>query len=383
MERFQVLRALRSEQHTLPAEFQKQEKALQGDIIKLLISHRPSERPSTTELLRSGKIPLQIQDETIRQALQGIWDPNSPHYQKMLSALFSQTTKPAKDWAWDMQTSTVFGPNELVLQQMIKDKLVALFRRHGAVETARPLLFPRSNDYSANVVQLLDASGTLLQLPYDLILPHARVLAKMPALDRKTYTFGDVYRDLHTGSQPKSHGEVDFDIISKDSLDLALKEGEVITVLNEIIDTFPSLHSVEMCFHFSHGDLLDMILDFCRIELPQRPAVKDALSKLNIGQWTWLKIRNELRSPSLGIKATSLDDLSRFDFRGMSLRLVVLEVLLIATEQNLLRRRSRVFSLSLKARNIRRGVPPSLPIYQQLSNTSSASVFNVKFSFVP
>ena len=316
MERHQVLRTLRDEDFALPASFQEPEKALQGEIIKGLLHHRPSERPSTTELLHGGKIPLQIEDETIRQALQGFWDPNSPHYQKMMSALFSQSSKPGKDYAWDVGSTTLYGTNELLLQSVVKEKLVSVFRRHGAVETTRPLLFPRSNYYSANVVQLLDSSGNLLQLPYDLTLPYARLIAKQIPTARKTFAFGTVYRDLYTGEPPKGHGEVDFDIISGEPENLALKEAEVIKVIDEVLDAFPSLESAQMCFHINHSDLLDLIMDFCRVTALQRPAVKDIISKLNVGQWTWQRIRNELRSPTLGISSTSLDDLARFDFRG-------------------------------------------------------------------
>lgn len=57
-------------------------------------------------------------------------------------------------------------------------------------------------------------------------------------------------------------------------------------------------------------------MEFCRIDTPARPIVKDVLSRLNTGQWTFSRIRNELRSSShLTISATSLDELSRFDFR--------------------------------------------------------------------
>ncbi|KAI9829616.1 MAG: hypothetical protein M1826_005506 [Phylliscum demangeonii] len=315
MERDQLLRDLRDERRILPAEFQKPEKALESEIIQWLLSHRPSERPSAAELLRSGKIPLQIEDETIRQALQGLWDANSPHYQKMMSALFAQPANPAKDYTWDIASTSWYGTNELLLQGIVKDKLLSVFRRHGAVETTRPLLFPRSKYYSTNVVQLLDSSGNLLQLPYDLTLPHARLIAKQIPAAQKTFAFGTVYRDLSTGGQPRDFGEVDFDIVSRDLPDFALKEAEVIKVIDEIIDSFPSLTSVHMCYHINHANLLDLIMDFCRIVPPQRAAVQDIISKLNIGQWTWQRIRNELRSPSLGVSSTSLDDLMRFDFR--------------------------------------------------------------------
>ena len=316
MERDQVLRALRNREHPLPVDFQQAEKAVQADIINMLVSHRPSDRPSTSELLHGGKLPIQIEDDIFRQALQGISDSNSPYYTKMMSALFNQPTNQAKDFAWDMDSRYDTGPNDLLLQGIVKETLTAIFRHHGAVEMDRPLLFPRSKYYASNTAQVLDVSGTLLQLPYDLTLPHARLLAKQAPAAQKTFSFGTVYRASHAGGQPQSHGEVDFDIVSYDTLDVALKEAEVIKVIDEVVDGFPSLKSDQMCYHLNHSDLLDLVMGFCRIPVPQRPAVKEILSKLNILQWTWTKIRNELRSPSIGISSISLDDLARFDFRG-------------------------------------------------------------------
>lgn len=165
-----------------------------------------------------------------------------------------------------------------------------------------------------NVFQLLDQSGNLLQLPYDLTLPYARVLAKVTKVRQRTFSFGSVYRDTFSGGAPRASREVDFDIVGNgDNGDL--DEAEVLKVLDEIIDAIPSLASSQICFHINHGLLLDAIMQFCRIDKAQRPAVKEVLSKLNFHQWTWPKIRNELRSPALGIQTTSLDDLEQFDFR--------------------------------------------------------------------
>jgi translation initiation factor 2-alpha kinase 4 len=316
MERDHVIRKLREKDFVLPPDFESEKRAVQGDIITSLLKHRPNERPSSAELLQCGKLPVQIEDETIQQALRGLSDPNSPYYQKMMSAVFSQPTKQAKDYAWDIGT-TAYGSYDLLLQSYVRDVLTSIFRHHGAVETSRPLLFPRSRYYSNNVVQLLDSSGTLVQLPYDLTLPHARAIARQAPPSQKSFAFGKVYRDLHAGGQPRSHGEVDFDIISYDSLDLTLKEAEVMKVIDEIVDAFPSIKTAQMCFHINHSDLLEVVMEYCRISVPQRPAVKEILSKLNIGQWTWLKIRNELRALSLGVSSTSVDDLAQFDFRGI------------------------------------------------------------------
>jgi translation initiation factor 2-alpha kinase 4 len=314
MERDFVIRALKSKEHTFPEEFDFDAKAPAGDVIKSLLNLSPNARPSSGDLLLGGKLPLKVEDETIRLALQGITDADSPYYQKVMSSLFSQPVKQVKEFTWDIGTESL-GPNDLLLQGQVKEKLISIFRVHGAVEATRPLLFPRSPYYASNVAQYLDPSGTLLQLPYDLTLPYARIIARQIPATRKSFAFGNVYRDLGAGGEPGSHGEVDFDIVSTDSLDLALKEAEVIKVLDEVVDSFPPLKAVQMCFHVNHSDLLELIMEFCEISRPQRPLVKEVLSKLNTGGFNWQKIRNELRSPAIGIPSTSLDDLVRFDFR--------------------------------------------------------------------
>jgi eukaryotic translation initiation factor 2-alpha kinase 4 len=315
MERAQVLQGLRQKQPILPEDFNITDRATQADILLSLVQHNPKDRPSSSGLLQSGKLPVQMESETIRQTLAGLSDPKSPYYQKMMAALFSKQTTPAKDFAWDMDGSASPSAHDLMLQSIVKQRLTAIFRRHGALEAQRTFIFPRSSHYGPNAVQLLDPTGTLVQLPYDLTVPFARSLAKhTPSLGR-SFTFGNVFRDK-SGGQPQSFGEVDFDIVS-DSLDMALKEAEVIKVMDEIITGFPSLAATQMCFHINHSDLLYLIFEFCRIEPITRPAVAEVLSKLNIQQWTWQKIKNELRSPLIGVPVSSLDDLQRFDFRGM------------------------------------------------------------------
>lgn len=317
MERDAVIRKLREKDIMFPPEFWTEKRTVQGSIIKSLLNHDPAERPSSMGLLSSGKLPLKVEDETIQLALQSLSDPGTPYHQQVMSALFSQSTKEYKDHTYDPGKSN-FSVHDLLLQGMIKERLQTIFRHHGAVETSRPLLLPRSKLYSRDVVQLLDSSGALVQLPYDFTLPHARSLARQETPSPKTFTFGTVYRENIAGGQPRSHGEVDFDIISYDSLDLALKEAEVVKVVDEIVDAFPSLRTAQMCYHINHADLLDMIMEFCRINPIHRPVAKEILSKLNTGQWQWPRIRNELIISNLGILPTSLDDLARFDWRDDS-----------------------------------------------------------------
>ncbi|KAJ5287211.1 Serine/threonine-protein kinase GCN2 [Penicillium angulare] len=316
MERDQTLREIREPSHLLPPTFQQSEKTVQGQIIESLLSHSPGERPTAAELLSSGRIPLQVEEETFRRAIVHLLsDPNSPDYKKILSAIFSQSPKKFEDIAWDMDSHATPAANELLVQGLVKEKLTSIFRRHGAVESARQMLFPRSQHYSNGAVRLLDASGNLLQLPFDLTVPNARAIPRQDSSLERTFAFGTVYRESTHGSEPRTHREVDFDIVSYNTLDLALKEAEVIKVLDEIIEEFPPLRSASMCFLINHSDLLQLIMEFCRITPSQTPLVKEVVSKLNVGKWTMQKIRSELRSPAIGVASTSLDDLARFDFR--------------------------------------------------------------------
>ena len=215
-----------------------------------------------------------------------------------------------------LNSSSTSSKNFKLLQSLTKDKLVSIFRRHGAVETSRQGLIPRSPYYTNNnVAELLDRSGALVQLPFDLTLPFARTIAQQSGVSEKSYAFGMVFREASTGVAPRSVREADFDIVSYDTKDLALKEAEVIKVMDEILDEFPPFSTTPMCFHISHSTLIDAILEFCRVAPAQRQLAKEVLGKLNILPWTWQKIRAELRSPAIGISLTSLDELAQFDFR--------------------------------------------------------------------
>ncbi|KAH8663991.1 serine/threonine-protein kinase gcn2 [Xylariales sp. PMI_506] len=310
-ERIIVLNQLREKRPVLPDDFKPLDK-IQTEVVLSLVTHNPGQRPSSSELLRNGKLPMPMESESIQRALAEISDPLSPHHQKLVSAMFSMPIDKTKDYTWDMSTPSP-SSTDLLYQGIVKDELISIFRRHGAVEATRNPLYPRSSHYSQNVVELLDHSGSVVQLPYDLMLGHARVLAKQTgsSVVPKSFTFGSIYRDKNNGGQPSMFGEVGFDIVSTDTLDLALKEAEVFKVLDEIIDAFPSLN--QMCFHVSHSDLLQLIFDFCDVDHGIRKTAAEVLSKLNIHSWTWQKIRAELRLA--GLSVASIDELQRFDFR--------------------------------------------------------------------
>lgn len=319
MDRATIGEGLRNIKPTLPDDFRAPEKQAQTDIILSLLTHNPEKRPSSSELLQNGKLPLKMENKSIQKVLYGLADCNSPYREKMIKTLFSLENDWAKDHAWEMEDLIFRSPDLLLLRSLVKQKLVDIFRHHGALETTRTILFPRSSYYGSNALTLLDEHGTVLQLPYDLTLPYARIIAKhQPTLER-SFAFGQVFRDRQTGGQPQTFGEVDFDIVSTTALDASLKEAEVIKVLDEIVGSFPSLTKSKMCFHINHSDLLSYVFDFCKIEPSIRHAVANTLSKLNFQSWNWQKIQIELRSPLIALSAPSIDDLQRFDIKGLCL----------------------------------------------------------------
>ncbi|KAL8927956.1 MAG: hypothetical protein Q9208_002031 [Pyrenodesmia sp. 3 TL-2023] len=331
MERVHTLAALCKPQSELPAAFFKDvDKAKQAEIVLSLVNHNPNLRPSSTDLLRSGLVPVQTEDEMVRAALRAMSAPKSGFRLELINKVMSDawarksstgsvdTVTLLKEYMYDFHGWASPGVTESLLRKEVKDHLSAIFRRHGALEVDRPVLFPLSAHYSqhANTVyKVIDVDGNVLQLPLDLTLPNARMLAKYPSPGPKTYTFGDVYRAVPAGGHPRVVGEVDFDIISYNSLDLAIREAEAIKVLDEIVDEFPSMTAVPMCYHINHSRVLDAVLDACDVPPPKKPAVKEVISRLHTGEHTWATIRSELRNPPVSVPATSIEELITYDFR--------------------------------------------------------------------
>ena len=336
MERAQTLELLQKEDHALPLALEKPEKATQAAIFMSLVQHKPSQRPSSAELLQNGQIPVQDEDESFRVARRLLANRASHFRSQFINSLFNErhVTEHSSSTVGDAPTDPMRAvtlledvgamsrslPDDLDLQTMVREKLTAIFRRHGAVErTDSPAVFPYHSYYPpADVVQLLSPAGKVMQLPYDLILPNAMLLARHSRPERKTFVFDNVYRVDRLRDQPKIFGETNFDIVSENSFSLALHEAEILKVVDEILDTFPSLASVQMCYHINHTQLLDAILQFCDVEASKWSAAKETISKLHTGGWTWARVRHELRGPSIAVAATSLDELERFDFRDTS-----------------------------------------------------------------
>ncbi|KAM3417687.1 hypothetical protein BST61_g5922 [Cercospora zeina] len=319
MERVEELLSLRKKDHILPPAFQADgEKAHQGRLIDRLVSHKPKDRPSSEQFLQ--ELPYKIEDEATRKALAGLADPSSDYHREMMSHLFSHDiggAQQAKAIAWDTKASAAIEkPLHVRLRNIVREKLEAIFHRHGAEETRRDFIFPSAvgtHYFSATVFQVLDAAGNLLQLPHDLIMPYARQLARQPATARCTFTFSGAYRD--SGGPPRVSVEADFDIANDEEDDTAMNDAEALKVVDEALTELPQFVAPQAAYHLSHGLLIDAILDACRVPSKYQRKVKEMLGNVgytNNQNIPWPKVRTELRN--MGLMDTTLDELQDYDW---------------------------------------------------------------------
>jgi translation initiation factor 2-alpha kinase 4 len=306
MERFMVLRNLRSPGVIFPADFDSN-KSNEGKIIRMLLNHNPQERPSSTELLRSDLLPAKIENENVEETIRSITNINSMYYSKLISLLFSQYVDRHKDFTFDFNSGNNILNNEyLTGSERVKGVMINIFRRHGAVEMNCPLLMPRSilND-KPHVVRLIDLSGQVVELPYDLTVPFAMYVSRNKITNLKRFCFDRVYRQNIVGGQPRQLFECDFDIVHSTRPNM-LPDAEVIKVASEVLDEFkvsPYLIRV------NHIDVLNAVFDACSLKLEQREGVLLYLSQRDHVDWD--NARQSLLI-ELHISSKSLDLLGQF-----------------------------------------------------------------------
>ena len=199
----------------------------------------------------------------------------------------------------------------------IKRILTSIFRRHGAFDVPRQDIIANSEalvEMSRGAFTLLDRSGTVVQLPFDLTVSFAHLLARGRPENNKFFSFGTIYRASDEKLEPALRSEVNFDIVSSNTIDLSLKDAEAIKTLDEFVCSTPAISFKKPVIVLNHSDLLDVILESSRIAPERFAIVKAQLSKLGV-EWQKERLRDELRKKSMNIPNMSVEDLLRFNFR--------------------------------------------------------------------
>lgn len=116
---------------------------------------------------------------------------DSPYRQSVLSTLFSQSTKPSHVFLYDQDEL----PEHTTLNGIVHDRMVQIFRLHGAIDMEPPLLLPVLNpdeEYARAV--FLDRNGDVVSLPNNPLAPFARMAARLNIRRIKRFHISDIYR---------------------------------------------------------------------------------------------------------------------------------------------------------------------------------------------
>lgn len=295
MERARTLNNLRLASIIFPKDFNEGRYKTEKKIIQLLLDHVSSRRPGAAELLHSGWLPVAHQDQIIKEVLKNLADPASAWQQQVRETLFNQPYLSAKDLVYDN-----FRKRPLDMEHSIGDyqlfsrlieHLFEIFHEHGAIEDYdNNIILPKSPiQFNDKVCEVLDRSGLVLTLPFDLVLPTARTLSRVKLNLPKKFRHEFVYRPNSQGARiPELYSAVSFDIMTEDVSERQFNDAECLKVISEIMESLP-------CFQYkqgqsliilNHSDIIDSVINFSfgnvGIDTRKRLEVIELLSQLDI-----------------------------------------------------------------------------------------------------
>lgn len=293
MERAQTLNNLRLVTVDFPSNFVDLKYKTERKIIKLLLEHDPKKRPGATEILQSGMLPVEHQDQVIREALKSLADPSSPWQQQVRETLFNQPYSLATDVLFDKRAhhDGKINSSDFMLVDNVLRQVFKLFNRHGAVQDYTSYLpLPMSPLQEGNFVyQVLDKDGSVLTLPYDLVLPMARFLSRNQVFLTKVYRHQYVFRPGLRGSGvPEKYSAVNFDIVTRNASGRIFDDAETLKVVSEIFKVLPCFQSKnsQKVIFINHGDILNAVLSFAydniSLKDEQRLRILEILSQMGI-----------------------------------------------------------------------------------------------------
>uniref|UniRef100_A0A8C8LPB9 eIF-2-alpha kinase GCN2 n=1 Tax=Oncorhynchus tshawytscha TaxID=74940 RepID=A0A8C8LPB9_ONCTS len=256
-ERISVLSQLRMDIH-FPEDFPEK-------VIGWLLNHDPAMRPTAQELLKSDLLPPpQMEESELHEVLQHTMaNVNGKAYRTMVNQLFSQNTSPVMDYTYDIDLHKgSFNFNSAKLQQYVYETITRIFKKHGAVRLQTPLLLPRNRKLyeGSELACLMDHSGMLVTLPYDLRMAFARFVARNNITHFKRWSIERVFRPRKPDrAHPRELLECSFDVIVPVTNSL-LPDAETIFTISEIIQEFSVLQERNYHIYLNHTSLLKAIL---------------------------------------------------------------------------------------------------------------------------
>lgn len=273
-ERIAVIEDLRKPGIFFPATWDAR-RSRQREIITALLQHRPDDRPTALELSQSPLLPQRLEDEYFKGALNLMTKADSPHQQAVLNSLFRQPPRPTRGFIYDFETDL---PEYAALNDIVTDRLAAIFRLHGAVDAEPPLLMPVMDvEDEGQKATFIDRHGEVVTLPDNLITPFARSAARSQKNRIKRYHITNIFRPNPVAGHPRVQKAAVFDIITYDlKMGPVAAGAELIAVMNGILNSFPNLGS-NYDIQISHSSIVDVILT--RLPSGQKNAVVEILTQ--------------------------------------------------------------------------------------------------------
>eukprot|EP00899_Mesostigma_viride_P027773 jgi/Mesvir1/8180/Mv12480-RA.3 len=206
-----------------------------------------------------------------------------------------------------------FMPDQMAIRERAFNKIVAVFKRHGAVSLETPVfelketLTGKYGEDSKLIYDLADQGGEMLSLRYDLTVPFARYVAMHSVGNIKRYHIARVYRRDNPAMNRgrfREFYQCDFDVAG--AYNVMVPDAEVLKVLTEILS---ELDIGDFEIKINHRKLLDAALDIAGVPASKFRSICSAIDKLDKEPWS--EVRREMVADK-GLPAEVADKLEPF-----------------------------------------------------------------------
>ncbi|XP_044589083.1 histidine--tRNA ligase, cytoplasmic isoform X3 [Cotesia glomerata] len=189
-----------------------------------------------------------------------------------------------------------YNPEQMALRLGVLDKIVDVFKRHGAETIDTPVfelkevLTGKYGEDSKLIYDLKDQGGEILALRYDLTVPFARYLAMSKISNIKRYHIAKVYRrdnPAMTRGRYREFYQCDFDIAGE--FDAMLPDAECVRIVSEALT---ALDIGAFVIKVNHRCLLDGIFAACGVPDDKFRTICSSVDKLDKSPWE--EVRKEM-----------------------------------------------------------------------------------------
>lgn len=291
-ERVVILQDLRKKEIRMPGDVEVHLTREDVELIRLLLTHDVSARPTSEKLSTSSLLPsVGLKEREYQNMIkQVVQNRQARTHKHMLRLLFEQNDSYVDDFVFDFEdvdgtaattASTAkpesqnllkdFNTTTFVLDQ-VKMKLELLLRSRGYVSFVAPILMPK---YSASkyyqkqqledVVMLMDKNSSILTMPYDLRLPFARTIARTDINYMNRFAIERIFRQRQIlGYHPDQLWECCVDIVTPPppppGAYSQLADAEILHLTGEVVKTLPVLLNLKPVIKVNHIQLVKSIL---------------------------------------------------------------------------------------------------------------------------